>query len=544
MFLLYILLTTTLIYALPEPPQGMRWAKVENLTDQFDSYDEKKWRKQHPHWKGRSPSQFNEDNVLIEDGYLKIKGTLKDESRQGNFVWTGCFSSQEKSFEKGMYSEVKMKAAELSVTSSFWMSNAKDAEIDVIENWGRVTNQKYEYLLHSMEMNSHYYAGGRQFNKPAKPKAFQYPDEPNNAEQFAVFGVWWKDADTLIWYRNGEEVAQIQPKGPFNDSMYMLFDMETMNWGPGLPKNKNLKNDKVNTAYFDYVKTYQLTEKGKSSDEESDQDESNNTSADEEDSDDRNPESEDSNHDETEDNTESEDRTTKRQRILARIREVLAQIMQIMSILLTEERGNTKMQKISSKTTTRPPSTHKINFKAKPRTLTKHSIKTPSFPVPPRPGFTPTSLAQKTPHTSHQIEFDFTEKFDLLGWTASLDIDAHLVSKGILTSKSNGPAPYYEFAFNHKFDQKNITHIKVKYHTKTHHPLSIKFIQKQNNTSVEIQPSSEKGLPPINQEWKVAEFHIPKELLYTETKPSSIKLMTAPHSYTEIDLIQIFMTED
>lgn len=257
--LLALLLLAICLGAVAQPtaPTGKKWQKVNLLSDEFDSFDNSKWQKGHPYWTGRSPSQFNNDNISVGSGNMRITATLKNPDRTGDWVWTGCLTSQTKAFKKGMYAEVRMKAADLAIVSSFWMQGSY-SEIDVIENWGEVKNSNW-YLDYTMMSNTHYFKDGWA-NDKITPKHFTNPGNSKNSENYHVFGVWWKDAWTINFYRDGSYVGTATPGGAFEEDMYMFFDMETFTWGPGVPSNADLGNWTKSTAFYDYVRTYELVD--------------------------------------------------------------------------------------------------------------------------------------------------------------------------------------------------------------------------------------------------------------------------------------------
>ncbi|MFY0627652.1 MAG: T9SS type A sorting domain-containing protein [Reichenbachiella sp.] len=241
--------------AQPTPPSGKQWQAVSALSDEFNGFDGNKWQRGHPYWAGRSPSQFNNNNVTYGGGTMRITATLKNANRTGDWLWTGCLTSKAKTFKKGMYAEVRMKAADLAIVSSFWMQGSY-SEIDVIENWGEVKNSNF-YLDYTMMSNTHYFADGWA-NDKITPKHFTNPGNAKNSEAYHTFGVWWKDAWTINYYRDGSYVGSATPGGAFNEDMYMFFDMEAFSWGPGLPSNADLGNWTKSTAFYDYVRTYEL----------------------------------------------------------------------------------------------------------------------------------------------------------------------------------------------------------------------------------------------------------------------------------------------
>ena len=76
----------------PAPPAGKMWVQVEKHSDEFNgsSLDGNKWMNYHPYWNGRPPSQYNRENVSVEDGNLLLRSTVANANQQGNWVWAAC----------------------------------------------------------------------------------------------------------------------------------------------------------------------------------------------------------------------------------------------------------------------------------------------------------------------------------------------------------------------------------------------------------------------------------------------------------------------
>jgi hypothetical protein len=248
------------ILALPASPAGKKWVEVSELTDDFNSFNTNKWQKGHPYWSGRAPSVYNNNNIAISNGLLRLNMSVKDASQNGNWIWAACVTSKSKSFTKGMYSEVKIKVANLSATSSFWMQGAY-SEIDVIENYGNVINSGLRYLDYTMETNTHYFPNGWANDRKTQ-KHFTNPGNARNADRYYTYGVWWRDNRNITFYRDGVEMGSVYTGGNFDEPMYLFLDMETFTWGPGIPTQAQLNDGNKNSAYYDYIKTYRLVDGG------------------------------------------------------------------------------------------------------------------------------------------------------------------------------------------------------------------------------------------------------------------------------------------
>ncbi|KAA1244052.1 Ig-like domain-containing protein [Aquimarina sp. RZ0] len=244
-------------FAQPTPPNGKKWVTVEALTDEFNgnSLDRSKWQPKHPYWSGRSPSKFNEANVSVSGGDLRLKSTVRFENQKGDWVWAACTTSNTKAMKKGYYSEARVKCSKLSMTTSFWFQGSK-TEIDVIENFGAPSASRYKSHNTHMKTNTHYFPGGFE-NDQFTP--WEKTDlSPPVGDTYYTYGVWWKDSRTIIFYLNGKKVRTTTPKGDFNEDQYMFFDTETFTWGIGLPSKASLKDNSKNTGLIDWVHTYKL----------------------------------------------------------------------------------------------------------------------------------------------------------------------------------------------------------------------------------------------------------------------------------------------
>ena len=257
-------------------PDGFRWEVVEELTDEFngDTLDTTKWNDYHPHWAGRPPSNFKKGNAFVENGNLLLRsGIRRDPSTVADpnkDVWVDAAVcvSKDWSAKPGYYYEARIKASDLSMSSSFWFRVGKFSEIDVIEHIGHPSNpisktlgKDLAYQYHS---NAFHYSGG----KTIKVNECEWFMPNRGRDEYHVYGMWWKDPNTLLMYHNGTLVMTLEPPTPFNENLKMIFDTETFPdyygpWGrPGLPLVENLKDYSKNTMYVDWVRTYKLVADG------------------------------------------------------------------------------------------------------------------------------------------------------------------------------------------------------------------------------------------------------------------------------------------
>lgn len=241
--------------ALPSPPSGYKWVPQLEVSDEFegDSLDKGKWRPKHPFWTGRD-SRFLKSNVSVKDGSLRLRSSLKKPTKEvdAKNVTAACVSSNDPICRPGFY-QARVKASALSMTSSFWFQG-EYSEIDVIENTGSPSNPDVAWMANTMMMNTHYYIDGWE-NDIKTPEKWEMPELARDA--FQVFGVWWKEDGQIIFYYNGEPVAEVQSGGDFDEGMYMYFDTEVFKWN-GWPTKDSLLDEEGNTMLVDWVRGWKL----------------------------------------------------------------------------------------------------------------------------------------------------------------------------------------------------------------------------------------------------------------------------------------------
>jgi hypothetical protein len=156
---------------------------VPQLTDEFNGkgVDTKKWPTHNPYWNSREPSRFEPDNVSVAGGRLRLRSdtlltdlsTLKDPEKN---VW---------------------------VRSAYLASPVPLGHSATNPGKGRL-----------MLMNTHFFRNGWPQDK-ATPQQWTMPT--GAAEDDHVYGVWWKDAETVVFYHNGAQVAQTKTGGTFDE---------------------------------------------------------------------------------------------------------------------------------------------------------------------------------------------------------------------------------------------------------------------------------------------------------------------------------------
>jgi hypothetical protein len=254
---------------LPATPEGYEWKFNPALSDEFNgpALDTSKWNADHAFWVGRVPSRFEKNNVSVADGNLLLRSTpqVDDLSQVKNpqkDVWiaAACLASNKPIASYGFY-EARIQASNLAMTSSFWFQGPTPysvdhtSEIDVVEEMGDPVIKPEQRLL--MMSNSHFF-----FNRGASdlgtPSSWKMPT--GAAEGYHVYGVWWKDAHTAIFFHDGQQVGQVTFKGDFTEPMSLYFDTEAFTWD-GLPTIESLRDEKKNTMRVDWVRSWTLEKK-------------------------------------------------------------------------------------------------------------------------------------------------------------------------------------------------------------------------------------------------------------------------------------------
>ena len=144
-----------------DPANAAGWMLNKDMSDEFEGreLDASKWLVQgtdgeyRSQWIGRAPSQFSTNNVRLENGKLKIQTRWEPdfpfsakpdaEGRKYENITTAAVISK-KQFLYG-YMEIKCKAANASITSSFW-ATGHNSELDVFEFIGAPAQAHKKHL--------------------------------------------------------------------------------------------------------------------------------------------------------------------------------------------------------------------------------------------------------------------------------------------------------------------------------------------------------------------------------------------------------------
>lgn len=258
------------LHAQPTPPAGKKWVVDKNLSDEFNgSFDTNKWSKSTWNYK-KTPCDMVPQNSGVSDGNLWIKATLSEKDS----LWFKTARVQSKSQIKfPMYTECRIKAANISAYSTYWLNNGNGKsrdEIDICESNPKPSiasqNTSRPYILYSQ-----YFIvknGVTERNHSGNP---QRPDTRNLLdtnpakgkkwnEDYQVLGCYWKDSKNVQFYINGEAAGSTTSKDDFSLSLNIIWDLWTgdFDYLGGLAVKSDLLNTNWNTMYVDWIHTYTL----------------------------------------------------------------------------------------------------------------------------------------------------------------------------------------------------------------------------------------------------------------------------------------------
>ncbi len=264
------------------------WVLNKSISDEFeeDVLDEDKWHIQGKNgtyvsnFLGRSPSQFSTDNVRVEKGMLKLETRWepdynfdpkvdKNGDAYENITTAAVISKNE--FVYG-YLEVRTKAADAEVTSSFW-ATGNNTELDFFEMFGdHKQPQKLDkerelwWSIHDWTSDG----GGRTTYTEHHDLGFKVADD------FHVYGYEWNENGIKI-YVDGRLVTEAS-KNSINEyddvannnggngskenyittlPIKVWFDQETFPWH-GVPNSKEeVGGDGSIDFEIDYIRVWQ-----------------------------------------------------------------------------------------------------------------------------------------------------------------------------------------------------------------------------------------------------------------------------------------------
>ncbi|WNJ20572.1 family 16 glycosylhydrolase [Pontibacter sp. G13] len=206
-----------------DPDNLGNWVYKTRFSDEFEDavLDEEKWHIQgkdgqyESNFIGRAPAQFSTDNVRIEDGKLMIETRWEPDfpfSTKVDYYANGTSYQFEnmttaavigKNLFRYGYMEIKCKAADASITSSFWMTG-QNTELDVFEFVGKPKQSQKAFLEKEYKFSIHDWAPGM-----GGPTVWtdKYELPWRVADDFHTYGCEWS-AEGLKFYADGELIRE------------------------------------------------------------------------------------------------------------------------------------------------------------------------------------------------------------------------------------------------------------------------------------------------------------------------------------------------
>ncbi|MGJ8642094.1 MAG: family 16 glycosylhydrolase [Luteolibacter sp.] len=233
------------------------WVLNKDISDEFagTELDTEKWWAQgdggYYKWKGRAPSQFVKENVVVEDGKLKIRSKWEpdydfskdkfDGRNYENITTAGVVGH--KRFLYG-YMEAKTKAADSGMTSAFWTLGYQ-SELDMYEQLGRPVLPHKKGFESSYMFSIHDWRPGI---VPGQNKSFTHTHKlPYRvADDFHVYGCEWGE-DYVKFYADGKLVHSATQKEMgdswiLDNPLEIWFDSEVFYWF-GIPAKEDFPCD-------------------------------------------------------------------------------------------------------------------------------------------------------------------------------------------------------------------------------------------------------------------------------------------------------------
>lgn len=273
-------------YPVSDSQNAGGWILNENLSDEFNGteLDKTKWwilgekGDYRNKWKGRAPGQFSGNNVKVENGELVLLSKWEPDftflnEKQDETYYGGTTTSADKSkpitqacimsesFFRYGYMEIRCKAADAPVTSSFW-TTGYHSEIDMTENYGKRPIGNPKNKPESLEKKLRTNMISWDPDKAANHKQWKVEDvlDVRVASDYFVYGFEW-DKDYLKTFFNGElirhatrEELEVNDQWRHQYPQELWLDSEVFEWY-GLPSQADLENP---AEYkIDYIRIWQ-----------------------------------------------------------------------------------------------------------------------------------------------------------------------------------------------------------------------------------------------------------------------------------------------
>jgi hypothetical protein len=283
-------------------PSNKKWVKVDDLSDEFDGsdLDSNKWNPTPKFlwngndrgWYGSSRSLFDEDNVSVGDGFLRIEGKKFDSPKYSPKDNTnnpavrnygGAYLYGKTLAEPGYYLEARMKASGTAMSAAFWLksetkpcgSNFNDGEnleIDIQECVGVFTgelgdawtkddwavNSKWDRIFH---YNTHRHNSTCNNIGDRQTRGDKTNFDKKNSEEFHVYAAYWyADGSKVDFYIDGKLEESVTPAIPFKGALRLIMSSNFYDWIEETTAEEMGFNKPLEDRYtkFDWVRVWKL----------------------------------------------------------------------------------------------------------------------------------------------------------------------------------------------------------------------------------------------------------------------------------------------
>ncbi|BAX81081.1 family 16 glycosylhydrolase [Labilibaculum antarcticum] len=254
------------VFAQPSALKGYKWEAVDALSDEFKEFDDSKWT--YSLWNYPPPNIMMESQAFVDDGKLCIRA----EKHTDSLRWMKtCRIMSKVQIGYPMYTECRMKAADISAYNTYWLNNGNSEnrnEIDICENNANPTNPKTKHGIadfpYVMQSNIHHAVDGENLRSPSNASTKLLSKRNKNRgkdfnETYHTLGLYWENDRNCHWFLDGEYVGFSSAKRKFTRELNIIFDLWSNSWD-GFPTKESLDDDSRNTMYVDWIHTYKLVQ--------------------------------------------------------------------------------------------------------------------------------------------------------------------------------------------------------------------------------------------------------------------------------------------
>lgn len=224
----------------PSPGEGMTWEYQNYFSDDFN-YDfnsssrvsfgvNNQWENwYHSNWNGPGLTQWDEDNVLVKDGNLRlitsrVPGEIKTYNNgsnkvEGKATRLGCISSNDQ-IVFPVYIETRAKIPNTVNACAAWLlSPDATQEIDFMEAWGAENDNRNtgngngtgRNLWESVHLSHHVFIRNPFTDyQPKTDTHFKRSDVKIWNDDYHRFGVYWVSPTELHYYVDGKLARSIE----------------------------------------------------------------------------------------------------------------------------------------------------------------------------------------------------------------------------------------------------------------------------------------------------------------------------------------------